>query len=543
MKSKLLFITFLLIPILGFSQIFEENFSDYLNLENDGWVRTNLSEPLGPLNWFPGNIAAFESHSGAPDAYIAASYENTAATGGIISNWLISPTVEVKDGDVLSFWTRVPENSEWNDRLEVRSSLGQMTVPSEDEEDVGSFDNLELVINDDYDLSYPEEWTKYEIVVSGAGSTPTAMNFAFRYNLDNTDGTDGNFIGIDDVKIEAAAVEEEPCEWTVKVWSYETFGDETTWELRDEEGVILSGGPYEITYTDEQSITASGPVEFYINTIGDTNDNEANYKIYNETGVLIEGHIEAGEEATYSDMSCEDEGEPEEEPQYCQPYLDCTGDDMITNVNFLEIDNDSECSPEGYGDYTDQIANVVAGETYPISVTVSDGWNVESVSVWIDFDQSDTFDEEEFFYIGTGSDEVLTSEISIPAGLEQDEYRMRVRVAAVGEEFATWDMACNTDDQLFGETEDYTVSVGEMSIGDSNKIDFTYYPNPVEEVLNIQADQEVESAAVYNLLGQEVFQSKANNNQIQLETLSAGMYMIEIHFNEGSSEIFRIVKK
>src|SRR5690625_3139039 len=293
MKSKLLFITFLLIPILGFSQIFEENFSDYFNLENDGWVRTNLSEPLGPLNWFPGNPVAFESHSGAPDAYIAASYENTAATGGIISNWLITPTVEVKDGDVLSFWTRVPEDSEWNDRLEVRSSLGQMTVPSEDEEDVGSFDNLELVINDDYDLSYPEEWTKYEIVVSGAGSTPTAMNFAFRYNLDNTDGTDGNFIGIDDVKIEVAEIEEEPCEWTVKVWSYETFGDETTWELRDEEGVILSGGPYEITYTDEQSITASGPVEFYINTIGDTNDNEANFKIYNETGELIEGYIQS----------------------------------------------------------------------------------------------------------------------------------------------------------------------------------------------------------------------------------------------------------
>ncbi|MDD3772345.1 MAG: GEVED domain-containing protein [Weeksellaceae bacterium] len=150
----------------------------------------------------------------------------------------------------------------------------------------------------------------------------------------------------------------------------------------------------------------------------------------------------------------------EPEPDYCEPELDCTDNDMITNVTFQEINNDTNCSPNGYGNYTDQIANVVAGETYPISVSVGNGWAYESVSVWIDFDNSGTFDQNEFTYVGTGSAGPVTGEISIPSGVANGQYRMRVRVAAVGEGSATWDMACD-ESQGYGETEDYTVAVND----------------------------------------------------------------------------------
>src|SRR5690606_25712174 len=147
-----------------------------------------------------------------------------------------------------------------------------------------------------------------------------------------------------------------------------------------------------------------------------------------------------------------------EEPgdEYCEPVLDCTDGDVITNVTFEGINNDTACSENGYGNYTDQLANVVSGETYPISVTVGDGWDFESVSVWIDYDNSQTFDESEFTYIGTGSAGPVTGTVSIPAEIAEGQYRMRVRVAAVGEADATWDMSCD-EDQVYGETEDYTV--------------------------------------------------------------------------------------
>lgn len=150
----------------------------------------------------------------------------------------------------------------------------------------------------------------------------------------------------------------------------------------------------------------------------------------------------------------------DDEDDYCQPFLDCTDGDMITNVTFEGINNDTQCSEDGYGDYTDLEANVSAGGTYTISVTVGDGWTYESVSVWIDYDNSSTFDQNEFTYVGTGSDEPLSADITIPEDVEEGSYRMRVRIAAVGEDAATWDMACD-ESQGFGETEDYTVNVGE----------------------------------------------------------------------------------
>ena len=159
---------------------------------------------------------------------------------------------------------------------------------------------------------------------------------------------------------------------------------------------------------------------------------------------------------------------------YCEPELDCEDGDVITNVTFQEIDNTTGCSPNGYGDYTHLVATVQSGETYPISVTVGDGWANESVSVWIDFDNSGTFDEDEFFYIGTGSDEALTGNIDIPTGLADGQYRMRVRVAAVGAGTATWDMACD-EEQGFGETEDYTVEV-DGSGGDPDPCDAADVP-------------------------------------------------------------------
>lgn len=229
---------------------------------------------------------------------------------------------------------------------------------------------------------------------------------------------------------------------------------------------------------------------------------------------------------------------------YCEPNLDCSDGDVITNVSFQEIDNTTECSPDGYGDYTHLTATVQSGGTYPISVTVGDGWHNESVSVWIDFDNSGTFDEDEFFYIGTGSDETLTGEIDIPAGLEDGEYRMRVRVAAVGPGTATWDMACD-ESQGFGETEDYTVEVdGVIGIGDQPDTVFSYYPNPASEVVTITANKEIGSVAVYNILGQQVLSANnPANGQVTVSQLAEGSYIFRVSFEDGSTETFKIIKK
>lgn len=201
MKNFLLCFILLVGSVFGFGQILEEGFDDIENLP--GWTMTNQSTTIGTTNWFQGNITVFNSHSGEPTSYIGANFNNTTGGTGTISNWLITPTLNLKDGDTLTFWTRTSAASIWDDRLEVRSSVGAMTVPSGGPTDVGSFTTVNLIINDDYSLSYPEVWTEYEVVVSGVGSTPVAMNFAFRYNviLAGPSGTYSNYIGIDTVSV------------------------------------------------------------------------------------------------------------------------------------------------------------------------------------------------------------------------------------------------------------------------------------------------------------------------------------------------------
>ena len=232
-----------------------------------------------------------------------------------------------------------------------------------------------------------------------------------------------------------------------------------------------------------------------------------------------------------------------ETQDYCEPSLDCTDGDLITNVTFADVNNNSDCSPNGYGDYTDMIASVEAGSMNDISVTVGDGWPYESVSVWIDYNNNFVFDEDEFTYIGTGTAGAVTGSVMIPAVVPDGQYRMRVRVAAVGEGSATWDMSCD-EDQVYGETEDYTVNVGELGVSDINSFDFTYYPNPVKDVLNIEAKKSIENISVHNLAGQAVMQGlKAADGKVNMSGLTPGVYVFRVTLQGGQVETFKIIKK
>jgi hypothetical protein len=181
-----------------------ENFDSISTLPGAGWVQTNNSSPTGATGWFQGNTGIFSAQGGAADAYIAANFLN-ADSGGNISNWLLTPTLTLNDGDVISFYTRTEDPALFADRLEVRlSTSGISSDVGSTDSSVGDFTTLLLTINPTLvGDGYPEAWTQFTLTLSGLG-VDTDGRLAFRYFVPDT-SVNANYIGIDTVLIESAS--------------------------------------------------------------------------------------------------------------------------------------------------------------------------------------------------------------------------------------------------------------------------------------------------------------------------------------------------
>ncbi len=69
------------------------------------------------------------------------------------------------------------------------------------------------------------------------------------------------------------------------------------------------------------------------------------------------------------------------------------------------------------------------------------------------------------------------------------------------------------------------------------------FPNPVENMLNVNSPQAIKSIQIYNLLGQQVFDKDYNETglQINLAHLSRGTYLVRVH-TVNVIKTFKIVK-
>lgn len=70
----------------------------------------------------------------------------------------------------------------------------------------------------------------------------------------------------------------------------------------------------------------------------------------------------------------------------------------------------------------------------------------------------------------------------------------------------------------------------------------TIYPNPVDEVLNIESQTEFDSAVVTNLAGQTMFFA-IDNNTIAVGSLAKGLYIINLVSEDGTVEQAKFIKK
>lgn len=78
----------------------------------------------------------------------------------------------------------------------------------------------------------------------------------------------------------------------------------------------------------------------------------------------------------------------------------------------------------------------------------------------------------------------------------------------------------------------------ENFIPNSDTDNLQIFPNPTKNIINIKNITEIENIKIFDYLGKEVLTQTENNNEINVENLSKGIYLIEIN-----SENRKVYKK
>ena len=198
----------------------QEGFESVINLDPpdesglvvpSGWLGFLRSEPPGFTGVFQGvppdgmgNGGGFLAHEGPDNSYMGVSFTSAGSftINDVISTWMVSPVVQLEDGGVFSFYTRTVPESLFPDSLYVRMSTnGGSADVGGGASSIGDFTTELFAINPLLmPGEYPEEWTKFEIELSGIGE-PVFGRIALHYFVPDL-SMNANAVGIDTLTYE-----------------------------------------------------------------------------------------------------------------------------------------------------------------------------------------------------------------------------------------------------------------------------------------------------------------------------------------------------
>src|SRR5690606_10654259 len=220
----------------------------------------------------------------------------------------------------------------------------------------------------------------------------------------------------------------------------------------------------------------------------------------------------------------------------CQPTSDCSLGDGFRLFSVAEINNPSSC--EGYGDFTNLIANLAPGSTNDLTVTTNYGDQL--VKVWIDFNDDYNFTANEVVVnnveiaSGQGSGTyTVTMDLVVPAGAAIGPHRMRAKTNWNG---PVPNDAC--EETTYGETEDYTANIGTLGVDDfsvrNGNLIITTEGKKQYEVSLTTAYEGATYLAVYNILGQQLKVKMINKlgdsykARLDMSEAASGVYIVKV---------------
>lgn len=199
-------------------------------------------------------------------------------------------------------------------------------------------------------------------------------------------------------------------------------------------------------------------------------------------------------------------------------------------------------STDNYGDYFgDPGVSVAPEDTFSFDATIVGG--TAGFAIWVDWNGDFAFDPatEVVYNTTTYLNGPFTGTITVPEGTPNGDYRMRVMTDWNRSNPTNFPCALNSGR---GEVEDYKVTVdAALSIADVSQTSFTYFPNPVTNQFVLKAQQNIETVAVFNMLGQEVLNVKPNTNtsEINMSSLNSGAYFVKVTI-DNTTKTIKILK-
>ncbi|MBK9799084.1 MAG: T9SS type A sorting domain-containing protein [Bacteroidetes bacterium] len=180
-------------------------------------------------------------------------------------------------------------------------------------------------------------------------------------------------------------------------------------------------------------------------------------------------------------------------------------------------------------------ADLGRGNYFDLYVKTSGSCNI---SVWLDYDQSGTFDANEWIQVSQATDSAVTTTVPLvlPAGAQLGATGMRVRSRKAGNINLGADACTNYGS---GETEDYYVNVVEaISTGKelSNDKNVRIYPNPASGFVTVEYRSEEAKSLQIKLMNPEgrVIYTESNDkfkgsysHKLNVNDLARGIYFVQ----------------
>lgn len=83
-----------------------------------------------------------------------------------------------------------------------------------------------------------------------------------------------------------------------------------------------------------------------------------------------------------------------------------------------------------------------------------------------------------------------------------------------------------------------------LSVDSFDNNGFTYFPNPVKNTLQLNAQSNIQNVSIFNMLGQEVLRTAPNNvdSTVDMSALQTGAYFVKVTINDRT-ETVRVIKQ